>query len=127
MSERIEKLEAEKQQRTENRNKFEKDIELVEDQWRSETKELLTLVNRLQEENKRLQGDSTSLQGGGAGRTTNAEVAAELENMQKVFRNEVDNHQHEMKRREEMINVQQEELVNVSGRSIDLVALGYGT
>lgn len=120
MSERIEKLEAEKQQRTDNRNKFEKEIESVEEQWQSESKELLTLVNRLQEENKRLQGDSTSLQGG-AGRTTNAEVAVELENMQKVFRNEVENHQHEMKRREEMINVQQEELVNVSGRLVYVV------
>lgn len=33
--------------------------------------------------------------------------------MQKVFRNEVENHKNEMKRAEEEINLQQEELVNV--------------
>lgn len=41
------------------------------------------------------------------------DVTAELENMQKVFRNEVENHKTEMRRREEEINMQQEEVVAV--------------
>lgn len=48
MSQRIEKLEAEKQQKTESRHKFEKEIETVEEQWRLE-------FHRLQDENKMLQ------------------------------------------------------------------------
>lgn len=63
MSLRIEKLEAEKQLKTEHRHKFEKEIETVEEQWRSESRELLKLIQRLQDENKRLtqgSGSSTS-------------------------------------------------------------------
>lgn len=47
MAQRIEKLEAEKYEKTQSRNKFEKEIETVEEQWRTE-------FNRLKEENKRL-------------------------------------------------------------------------
>lgn len=54
LMERVDQLEAEKRQRSENRQKFEKEVETVEDQWRTESRELLGLVARLQEENKRL-------------------------------------------------------------------------
>lgn len=53
------------------------------------------------------------------------DVAAELENMQKVFRNEVENHKNEIRRREEECNLQQEELVTVR-KNIELHLRGGG-
>lgn len=108
MGQRIEKLETEKQQRAESRHKFEQEIETCEDQWRNESRELLSLVSRLQEENHRLLGGSSTA------KTTSGDATTELETMQKVFRNEMENHKIELKRREEEINAQQEELVDVS-------------
>lgn len=105
MALRIERLELEKEQRTENRHRFEKDIETVEEQWRGE-------LNRLLEENRRLvqeskEGSSSNSADTSSKTATSGElVAAELQNMQKVFRQE-------MKRREDDLNSQQEEVVNV--------------
>lgn len=51
---RICQLENDKLEKAEYRKRFEKELEVIEEQWRSETKELLSLVSRLQEENRRL-------------------------------------------------------------------------
>lgn len=51
---RISQLENDKIEKAEYRKKFEKELEFIEEQWRSETKELLSLVSKLQEENRRL-------------------------------------------------------------------------
>ncbi|XP_060533566.1 RILP-like protein homolog isoform X2 [Cylas formicarius] len=51
---KISQLENDKLEKAEYRQKFEKELEAIEEQWRSETKELLTLVSRLQDENRRL-------------------------------------------------------------------------
>ncbi|KAJ8980384.1 hypothetical protein NQ317_009378 [Molorchus minor] len=52
---KISQLENDKLEKAEYRQKFEKELEAIEEQWRSETTELVTLVSRLQEENRRLQ------------------------------------------------------------------------
>ncbi|KAJ8916549.1 hypothetical protein NQ315_000191 [Exocentrus adspersus] len=51
---KISQLENDKLEKAEYRQKFEKELETIEDQWRSETKDLVTIVSRLQEENRRL-------------------------------------------------------------------------
>ncbi|VEN51266.1 unnamed protein product [Callosobruchus maculatus] len=51
---KIAQLENDKLEKAEYRKKFEKELEAIEEQWRSETKDLLSLVSRLQEENRRL-------------------------------------------------------------------------
>nr|XP_022908038.1 RILP-like protein homolog isoform X2 [Onthophagus taurus] len=51
---KIVQLENEKLEKAEYRRKFEKELEAIEEQWRLETKELVSAVSRLQEENRRL-------------------------------------------------------------------------
>ncbi|CAH1977779.1 unnamed protein product [Acanthoscelides obtectus] len=51
---KIAQLENDKLEKAEYRKKFERELEAIEDQWRSETKDLISLVSRLQEENRRL-------------------------------------------------------------------------
>nr|KAG5704676.1 hypothetical protein BaRGS_025318 [Batillaria attramentaria] len=50
----VEKLESEKAGKAQERAKFEQELEQIEENWQSEVKELLTVVNKLQDENKRL-------------------------------------------------------------------------
>lgn len=64
---RISGLEAEKTQRINERDKFEKELEEIEDKWKSESLKLIDMVNKLKEENKRLneslaQNNSISVQ-----------------------------------------------------------------
>ncbi|CAH0548611.1 unnamed protein product [Brassicogethes aeneus] len=51
---KISQLENDKLEKQEYRLKFEKELEAIEDQWRSETNELVCMVSKLQEENRRL-------------------------------------------------------------------------
>lgn len=51
---KIAQLENDKLERAEYRQRFEKELETIEEQWRSESKELVNLVARLQDENRRL-------------------------------------------------------------------------
>ncbi|KAF5301082.1 hypothetical protein FQA39_LY10901 [Lamprigera yunnana] len=63
---KISQLENDKIEKAEYRQKFEKDLEAIEEQWRSESKELLALVSKLQEENRKLakvQGIPQDLEG----------------------------------------------------------------
>ncbi|XP_072934362.1 RILP-like protein homolog isoform X2 [Epargyreus clarus] len=51
---KISQLENDKIEKAEYRQRFEKEIEAIEEQWRTESAELVTAVARLQDENKRL-------------------------------------------------------------------------
>ncbi|XP_031764425.1 RILP-like protein homolog isoform X5 [Galleria mellonella] len=51
---KISQLENDKIEKAEYRQRFEKEIEAIEEQWRNESAELVTAVARLQDENKRL-------------------------------------------------------------------------
>lgn len=54
---KISQLENDKREKAEYRQKFEKELEAIEEQWRSETKELVSMVAKLQEDNRRLLKD----------------------------------------------------------------------
>uniref|UniRef100_A0A0K8TMV5 Putative myosin class ii heavy chain n=1 Tax=Tabanus bromius TaxID=304241 RepID=A0A0K8TMV5_TABBR len=54
LKDRINQLESEKLERAEFRKRFEKEIESIEEHWRSEYQELVELVSTLQDENKRI-------------------------------------------------------------------------
>lgn len=61
---KIHQLETDKQERAEYRQRFEKELEAIEEQWRIESRELVSVVSRLQDENRRLvkvQGNSQGL------------------------------------------------------------------
>lgn len=51
---KISQLENDKVEKAEYRQRFEKEIEAIEEQWRSESADLVSAVARLQDENKRL-------------------------------------------------------------------------
>lgn len=51
---KVEKLESEKAGKAQERAKYDQELETIEENWQSEVKELLSVVNRLQDENKRL-------------------------------------------------------------------------
>ncbi|KAG7303528.1 hypothetical protein JYU34_012057 [Plutella xylostella] len=51
---KISQLENDKIEKAEYRQRFEKEIEAIEEQWRNESADLVTAVSRLQDENKRL-------------------------------------------------------------------------
>ncbi|XP_058061259.1 RILP-like protein homolog [Anopheles bellator] len=55
LQERIALLEAEKEQKAASRSRYEKELEAIEEQWRSEAKELFKVIDKLHEENRKLQ------------------------------------------------------------------------
>ncbi|CAG9811890.1 unnamed protein product [Chironomus riparius] len=57
---KILKLENEKVERSESRKRFEKELEAIEESWRSETRELLEAISRLQDENRRLEKERSA-------------------------------------------------------------------
>ncbi|BFZ04392.1 hypothetical protein BsWGS_07431 [Bradybaena similaris] len=57
---KVEKLETEKAEKAQERAKYDQELETIEENWQSEVKELLSVVNRLQDENKRLKDNARS-------------------------------------------------------------------
>ncbi|XP_077287762.1 rab interacting lysosomal protein like [Arctopsyche grandis] len=55
LADKVAHLENDKLEKAEYRQRFEKELEIIEEQWRAETAELVSAISRLQEENKRLQ------------------------------------------------------------------------
>ncbi|XP_063219416.1 RILP-like protein homolog isoform X2 [Bacillus rossius redtenbacheri] len=51
---RITQLENDKLEKAEDRHRFEKELEQIEDHWRQESQDLVAMVTRLQEENRKL-------------------------------------------------------------------------
>ena len=66
LKDKIAQLESEKSEKAEFRRRFEKELEMIEEQWRTETNDLADLVSSLQEENKRLVKQTQDLQSSSA-------------------------------------------------------------
>ncbi|GLV36799.1 Rab interacting lysosomal protein like [Carabus blaptoides fortunei] len=60
---KILQLENDKIEKAEYRQRFEKELEAIEEQWRLESRELVSVVSKLQDENRRLVKVQGSLQG----------------------------------------------------------------
>ncbi|KAL0118225.1 hypothetical protein PUN28_009106 [Cardiocondyla obscurior] len=56
LSAKISQLESDKIGKAEDRQRFEKELEQIEEHWRQESRDLVAMVTRLQEENRRLAG-----------------------------------------------------------------------
>lgn len=54
LNDKISQLENDKQEKAEFKKKIDKEMESIEEQWRVETRDLLQLISRLQNENRRL-------------------------------------------------------------------------
>ncbi|CAF0869095.1 unnamed protein product [Adineta ricciae] len=57
MKTRIERLEIEKSETREIREKFDQELEVIEEQWRKEADNLMALVSKLEDENRRLRDE----------------------------------------------------------------------
>ncbi|XP_004536387.1 RILP-like protein homolog [Ceratitis capitata] len=66
LREKITQLENEKSEKAEHRRRYEREMEVLEEQWRTETNELLEMVQTLQDENKRLVKQTQDLQSSSA-------------------------------------------------------------
>lgn len=66
LREKIAQLESEKSEKAEYRRRFEREMEVLEEQWRTETNELVEMVQTLQDENKRLVKQTQDLQSSSA-------------------------------------------------------------
>ncbi|XP_071447833.1 RILP-like protein homolog isoform X2 [Hetaerina americana] len=64
---RISHLEHDKIEKAEGRLRFEKELEQIEEHWRQESRDLLAMVSRLQDENRRLSSILAEKNGGGDG------------------------------------------------------------
>lgn len=130
LREKIAQLESEKLEKAEFRRRFEKELELIEEQWRSETNELVDLVSSLQDENKRLvkqtqdlQSSSAQSSGLGASLTesiismTNNELHSALSDTQVLQRlkEQIYKQRDELKQRERELQDKYSELEHVSG------------
>lgn len=62
LRDKIAQLESEKMEKEAFRRRFDKELELIEEQWRTETNDLANLVSSLQDENKRLVKQTQDLQ-----------------------------------------------------------------
>ncbi|XP_067637350.1 RILP-like protein homolog [Eurosta solidaginis] len=66
LRDKITQLESEKSEKAEYRRRFEREMEVLEEQWRTETNELVEMVQTLQDENKRLVKQTQDLQSSSA-------------------------------------------------------------
>jgi len=125
----VAQLESEKLEKAEFRRRFDKELELIEEQWRSETNELVDLVSSLQDENKRLvkqtqdlQSSSAQSSGLGASLTesiismTNHELHGALSDTQVLQRlkEQIYKQRDELKNRERELQDKYSELEHVS-------------
>jgi len=129
LRDKVAQLESEKLEKAEFRRRFDKELELIEEQWRSETNELVDLVSSLQDENKRLvkqtqdlQSSSAQSSGLGASLTesiismTNHELHGALSDTQVLQRlkEQIYKQRDELKNRERELQDKYSELEHVS-------------
>lgn len=99
---KIVQLEHEKIEKAEYRQKFERELEIIEEQWRSESKELVNLVTRLQEENRRLVHHNNKGQGDGDGQDVIIDESQEGAVLQ-TLKTTLDKQRDELKLKEKLL------------------------
>lgn len=139
LKDRIAQLESEKTEKAEFRRRFEKELEMIEEQWRTETNDLADLVSSLQEENKRLikqtqdlQSSSAQSSGLGASLTesiisvTNNELHSALSDTQVLQRlkEQIYRQRDELKEKERELQAKYTEMEHVS-RLREITKLKY--
>ncbi|PAA80854.1 hypothetical protein BOX15_Mlig026493g1 [Macrostomum lignano] len=78
----VDRLETEKVSRQGDRSRFERELEQIEELWRNETQELMDVVSRLQEDNRRLQQELQTAKEGGESTTVQQQQQQTLQQQQ---------------------------------------------
>lgn len=131
LTDRIAHLESERQEKAVFRERFEKELEAIEEQWRAESNDLMAMVSRLQDENRRILKQQTNNTSGtintsiestsSPARHTNKDdsvtnggsATTDVQVLQRL-RGQVDKHRHELKTKEMELQVKSSELENLT-------------
>ncbi|KAF2900632.1 hypothetical protein ILUMI_05555 [Ignelater luminosus] len=110
---KISQLENDKIEKAEYRQKFEKELEAIEEQWRAESKELVGFVSRLQEENRRLAKVQDSTQPIIA--SSSVEVVSDSDMLQKLQAS-LEKQRDEIRTKEKLLQEKCRDMENMKGQ-----------
>lgn len=121
---RIAKLESDKLEKAEDRQRFEKELEQIEEHWREESQDLVSMVTRLQDENHKLSAllaERNDKLCGDSGHTVSTEVDVVV--LQRL-RNVIDQQREQIRCREREIQAKAAEIDALSAQVERLTMLG---
>ncbi|XP_049793645.1 RILP-like protein homolog isoform X5 [Schistocerca nitens] len=121
---RIAKLESDKLEKAEDRQRFEKELEQIEEHWREESQDLVSMVTRLQDENHKLSAllaERDDKLCGDSAHTVSTEVDVVV--LQRL-RNVIDQQREQIRSREREIQAKAAEIDALSAQVERLTMLG---
>ncbi|XP_069680168.1 RILP-like protein homolog isoform X6 [Periplaneta americana] len=121
---RIAQLENDKVEKAEDRQRFEKELEQIEEHWRQESRDLVAMVTRLQEENRKLSSSLAERQDhspDGAAQSTSPEVDVAV--LQRL-RNLIDQQRDQMRARDRELSAKSAEADNLTTQVERLTMIG---
>jgi len=121
---RIAQLESDKVEKAEDRQRFEKELEQIEEHWRQESHDLVAMVTRLQEENRKLSSSLAERQDhlpDEAAQATSPEVDVAV--LQRL-RNLIDQQRDQIRTRDRELNAKSTEVENLSTQVERLTVIG---
>ncbi|XP_023721803.1 RILP-like protein homolog isoform X2 [Cryptotermes secundus] len=121
---RIAQLENDKVEKAEDRQRFEKELEQIEEHWRQESHDLVAMVTRLQEENRKLSSSLAEREDhlpDGAAEVTSPEV--EVAVLQRL-RNLIDQQRDQIRARDRELSAKSAEVDNLSAQVERLTMIG---
>lgn len=121
---RIAQLESDKVEKAEDRQRFEKELEQIEEHWRQESHDLVAMVTRLQEENRKLSSSLAESQDhlpDEAAQATSPEM--EVAVLQRL-RNLIDQQRDQIRARDRELNAKSAEVENLSTQVERLTVIG---
>ncbi|XP_020711522.2 RILP-like protein homolog isoform X2 [Athalia rosae] len=120
---KISQLENDKIEKAEDRQRFEKELEQIEDHWRQESRDLVGMVTRLQDENRRL---ATALQESRSDSEDSAFMASQEVDVAVLqrLRTMIDQQRDQIRARDRELSQKTLEIENLSGQVEKLGVVG---
>lgn len=127
LSTKISQLESDKIGKAEDRQRFEKELEQIEEHWRQESRDLVAMVTRLQEENRRLaealQESRSDSQYSNKQTTITASQEVDIAVLQHL-RSMIDKQRDQIRARDRELSQKTAEIENLSAQVEKLTVLG---
>ncbi|XP_011498087.1 PREDICTED: RILP-like protein homolog isoform X1 [Ceratosolen solmsi marchali] len=123
---KISQLELDKIGKAEDRQRFEKELEQIEEHWRQESRDLLEMVTRLQEENRRLAAtvqETRTDSGDGDKQTFTASQEVDIAVLQRL-RTMIDKQREQIRNRDRELSQKDAEMENLSNQVDKLSVVG---
>lgn len=127
LSAKISQLESDKIGKAEDRQRFEKELEQIEEHWRQESRDLVAMVTRLQEENRRLaetlQESRSDSQYGSKQTTITASQEVDIAVLQHL-RSMIDKQRDQIRARDRELSQKTAEIENLTAQVEKLTVVG---